>query len=175
MSAVEALKAVQAAGVELRIDGESLVLEASAAPPAEVIHLLSRHKPDIIALLRPSQDAWTAQDRQAFFQERAGIAESCGGTVEKLRRALSGPVSSNGSNETRSARHRIGVAGAEGRTVQPTSSCPLASRERDMHGCIAVVGSRGASIGKRRRSKRQAHGIADPSGFPNDFAKNGSA
>ena len=37
MSAVEALKAARAAGVELALDGDDLVLEAASAPPAAVL------------------------------------------------------------------------------------------------------------------------------------------
>ena len=79
MSAVEALKAARAAGVELGLDGDDLVLEAAAPPPAAVLDLLSRHKAGIVALLRPADDGWSAEDWQAFFDERAGIVEHDGG------------------------------------------------------------------------------------------------
>jgi hypothetical protein len=52
MNAVQALEAARRAGIRLRIDGDALVLEAAAAPPASVLDLLSRHKPSIIVLLR---------------------------------------------------------------------------------------------------------------------------
>jgi hypothetical protein len=51
MSAVEAIRAARAAGVDIAIDGNDLLLEASAPPPAGVLDLLSRHKADIVALL----------------------------------------------------------------------------------------------------------------------------
>src|SRR6516162_222430 len=51
MSAAEALQAAQNAGVEIGIDGDNLVLEASAPPPAAVLDLLSRHKAEVLALL----------------------------------------------------------------------------------------------------------------------------
>ncbi|KAF0128000.1 MAG: hypothetical protein FD152_2411 [Xanthobacteraceae bacterium] len=79
MSTAEALKAARAAGVELCLDGDDLVLEASAPPPAAVLDLLSRHKPGIVVLLRPGRDGWSAEDWQVFFNERAGIAEFDGG------------------------------------------------------------------------------------------------
>jgi hypothetical protein len=44
MSAVEALQAARAAGISVRIDGDGLVLEASAPPPCAVLDPLSRHK-----------------------------------------------------------------------------------------------------------------------------------
>ena len=37
--------------------------------------MISRYKTDVIALLRPAQDGWSIKDWQAFFDERAGIAE----------------------------------------------------------------------------------------------------
>jgi hypothetical protein len=61
MSAAQALKEARAAGVRLGIEGDDLVLEASAPPPAAVLDLLSRHKADVLRMLRPaelrSQDA----------------------------------------------------------------------------------------------------------------------
>jgi len=52
MSAAEALKAARAAGIRLEIDGDDLVLEASAPPPPVVLDLLSLHKVHVIAMLR---------------------------------------------------------------------------------------------------------------------------
>jgi len=57
MSATEALEQARAAGIQVRIDGEELVLEASAPPPGEVLDLLVRYKADILMLLRPARDA----------------------------------------------------------------------------------------------------------------------
>ena len=75
MSAVEALKAARAAGAELALDGDNLVLNAASAPPAAVLDALSRYKAEIVVLLRPSRDGWSAEDWQVFFDERAGIVE----------------------------------------------------------------------------------------------------
>jgi hypothetical protein len=79
MSAVAALKAARAAGVDLVLDGDDLLLEAASAPPAAVHGALSRHKAEIVALLRPGPDEWSAEDWQVFFDERAGIIEFDGG------------------------------------------------------------------------------------------------
>ena len=79
MSAAEALKAARAAGVHLGIDGDDLVLDASTPPPAAVLDALSRHKAEIVVLLRPAGDGWSAEDWQVFFDERAGIVEFDGG------------------------------------------------------------------------------------------------
>ena len=79
MSVVEALKAARAAGIELGLDGDDLVLEAPTAPPAAVLDLLSHHKAAVVARLRPGGDGWSAEDWQVLFDERAAIAEFGGG------------------------------------------------------------------------------------------------
>ena len=71
MSAAAALKVAHAAGIEVGVDGDDLVLEASAPPPAAVLDLLSRHKAGIVALLREGEDGWSGEDWRAFFDERA--------------------------------------------------------------------------------------------------------
>jgi hypothetical protein len=79
MSGAEALRAARAAGIQVEIDGEDLLLEAAVEPPVAVLDALSRNKAGIIALLRASNDRWSAEDWRAFFDERAGIAEFDGG------------------------------------------------------------------------------------------------
>lgn len=79
MSATEALRAARALGVELAIDGNDLLLEAASEPPAVVLDELSRHKAEIVALLRGGRDGWSAEDWLLFFEERAAIAEFDGG------------------------------------------------------------------------------------------------
>ena len=100
MSAVEALKAARAAGIELALDGDDLALSAASAPPAVVLDALSRHKAEIVALLRPGRDGWSAEDWQVYFDERAGIAEFDGGlprgggrgtSLRMLRRRMAEP------------------------------------------------------------------------------------
>ena len=54
MTAPEALRAAWSAGVKIGLDGDDLVLEASAPPPAAVLDALSRHKSGVVALLRPA-------------------------------------------------------------------------------------------------------------------------
>jgi len=67
MSAVQAIKAIRPAGVELALDGDDLVLEAASPPPAAVLDALSRHKAKIVALLRPGRSGWSGEDWQVFF------------------------------------------------------------------------------------------------------------
>src|ERR1700677_2361446 len=79
MSAFQALKAARDAGVRIGIDGDTLTLDADAAPPAVVLDLLSRHKGGVVALLRTGSDGWSGEDWRALFEERAAIAEIDGG------------------------------------------------------------------------------------------------
>lgn len=82
MSAAEALEVAEvarAAGISVEIDGDDLVLEASAPPQPALLDLMSHHKASIMALLRLADDGWSAEDWQVFFDERAGIAEFDGG------------------------------------------------------------------------------------------------
>jgi hypothetical protein len=79
VSAAKALKAARAAGAELRLDGDDLVLEAAAPPPPVILNLFARHKSEIVALLRQGWNGWSREDWQVFFEERAGIAEFDGG------------------------------------------------------------------------------------------------
>lgn len=79
MSAVQALKAARAAGIDIALDGDALVLAAATAPPPAVLDLLACHKAGIVALLLPTNDGWSGEDWLAFFDERAGIAEFDGG------------------------------------------------------------------------------------------------
>jgi hypothetical protein len=79
MSAVEVLKRARAAGVELALYGDALALKAASAPPTVVLDALSRHKAAIVALLRPDENGWSAEDWWVFFDERAGSIEFDGG------------------------------------------------------------------------------------------------
>jgi hypothetical protein len=79
MSALEALKKARAVGIRLDIDGEDLMLQAPAPPPPNVVEALSIHKTDIVALLRPTKDGWSAEDWLTHFGELAGRFEfDCG-------------------------------------------------------------------------------------------------
>jgi hypothetical protein len=88
MRAAHALKAALAAGVEIRLDGDDLVLEASTEPPAAVLDALSRHKAEILLMLRPCEDDWTSENWQSAFNERASIIEFDGGAPRAWAEAL---------------------------------------------------------------------------------------
>src|SRR6266446_6925415 len=53
--------------------------EAALMPPPAVLEALARHKAEILALLRPGRDGWSAENWHVFFDERAGIAKFDGG------------------------------------------------------------------------------------------------
>src|SRR5262245_42964434 len=42
-----------AVGIHLEVDGDDLLLEASAPPPSAILEVLSQHKAEIVAVLRP--------------------------------------------------------------------------------------------------------------------------
>src|SRR5499427_7023578 len=75
MSAAEALKEARAVGIHFEVDGDDLVLEASAPPPSAILEVLSQHKAEIVAVLRPGRDGWSAEDWRSFFEKRVAIAE----------------------------------------------------------------------------------------------------
>lgn len=79
MSAGQALRAARAAGIHLEVEGDDLLLEAPAPPPTAVLDALSRHKAEIVRILHPAKDGWSAEDWRLFFEERAAIAEFDGG------------------------------------------------------------------------------------------------
>ena len=83
MSAAQALSAARAAGIHLEVEGDDLLLEAPAPPPTAVLDAPSRHKAEIVRILRPVKDGWSAEDWRLFFEERAAIAEFDGGLPRK--------------------------------------------------------------------------------------------
>jgi hypothetical protein len=52
VSATEVLKLARAAGISVIVNGENIMLEGPAEPPADMLDALRKHKPDILALLR---------------------------------------------------------------------------------------------------------------------------
>ena len=58
MTVVEALNLARAAGINFRIEGGDLVLEAVSPPPSDMLDLLRPHKAEILKLLRPVPDRW---------------------------------------------------------------------------------------------------------------------
>ena len=87
MMAAETLRTARTAGIEIGLAGDDLVLEATSPPPQSVLDALSRNKVGIVALLRPGDDGWSAEDWHAYFGERAGIIEFDGGLTRSAAEA----------------------------------------------------------------------------------------
>jgi hypothetical protein len=174
MSADEVLEAARAACVRVGIDGDDLVLEASAPPQPALLDLLSRHKVGIVTLLRPANESWSAADWQVFFDERAGIAEFDGGlsrgqaeagafaccTVEWLKRnhMCSPPGRCLGCACGDQARDPVLPYGVEsiGDAWLDSRCWPAGYIDRKAEVVAAL----------------EAMGIVAPANFPDDFGKN---
>jgi hypothetical protein len=87
VNASEALIAARAVGVSVGLVGGDLALVAPAAPPPAVVEALALHKAEIVALLRPAKDGWSAADWQVFFGERAGRFEYVSGMTRSAAEA----------------------------------------------------------------------------------------
>ena len=88
MSAVHALAAARMAGLDLRVDGQDLVLSAPAQPRPAILDFLAQHKAGVITLLRAQEEDWPTDEWRAFCDERAAIAEFDGGLSRKEAEAL---------------------------------------------------------------------------------------
>ena len=75
MSAAQVLTEARSIGIQVQLDGDDLLLEAPAPPPSNVLEALSRHKAEIVKLLRPRADGWSTEDWRLYFDERAAVAE----------------------------------------------------------------------------------------------------
>jgi hypothetical protein len=178
MSAAEALSQARAAGIQVRIDGEALVLDASAPPPAEVLNLLARHKADIVNLLRPGNDGWSGEDWREFFEERAGIAEFDGGLPrdQAEARAFSCCVGEwLHGNPVRSPSARCDRCGQSKGMLLPYLTGY--STKAPGHTWLHQECSRAWHQAHRAKavSALVAMGISIPAKFADDFGKNGSA
>jgi hypothetical protein len=75
VSTAEALREARAAGIQIKVDGNDLLLEAATPPSAAILDRLSENKTGILAVLRPGVDGWSSEDWQILFEERAAIAD----------------------------------------------------------------------------------------------------
>ena len=88
MSAAETIRMAEASGIRLGVEGADLILDADLEPPIDVVTAIKRHKVEIIELLAPPKDRWTAEDWRTLFDERAGIAEFDGGQTRAKAEAI---------------------------------------------------------------------------------------
>src|SRR6516165_6942831 len=127
MSAAQALKAARAVGIHLEVEGDDLLLEASAPPPTAILEVLSQHKAEIVAVLRPGRDGWSAEDWRSFFEERAAITEFDGGlsrTEAEAHALACCIVEWLNRNPTPSAPGRCGWCGQADAAVLPYGTEP---------------------------------------------------
>jgi hypothetical protein len=175
MNAAEALRAARTSGIDVRIDGDDLALEAPPPPPAELLELLAHHKPGIVALLRPGRDGWSAEDWQAHFDERAGVAGCDGGLPRPEAEARAFEccvVEWLNRNFERSPPGRCLACGVGDHAhdallphgIEPTGHVWLHSR------CWP-----GWHAGRKAEAVAalKTMGITPPAEFPDDFGKNG--
>ena len=174
MSPADAIKAARASGVDIGIDGDDLVLNATVPPPPALIDQLSYHKVAIVALLRPAKDGWSANDWHVFFDERAGIAEFDHGVSRDQAEALafaSCVVEWLNRNPIRSQQGRcLGCGGLE------QTHDPLVPFGGQSYG-HAWLHSRcwptwHAKLKAEAIMALATMGIVGPANFPNDFGKN---
>lgn len=174
MSGVDAVRTARAAGLELEVDGDDLLLAAPALPSASILDMLSRHKASVVALLRPGGDGWSAENWWSFYDERADVAERKSGLTRALaeERALACCVVEwLNRNFVRSATGHCFACGVSDHTHEPLlpfgieppghvwlhSRCwPAWHTGRAAKAVIALA----------------AMEIAAPTKFPNDFGKN---
>ena len=70
LGAAEILEAAHAAGIHIQIDGDNLLLEASAKPPPALVDAMRHQKPEIIALLRSGKEG---QSTSTDLLRRLGV------------------------------------------------------------------------------------------------------
>jgi hypothetical protein len=176
VSAAEALKAARAAGIRVGIDGDDLVLEASAPPEPALLDLLSRHKASIVTLLRPADEGWSVEDWHVFFDERAGIAEFDGGLLRgkaEARAFACCAVEWLNRNPMPSPPERVFGCGGGDHGHDPLLPLGIESTGHAwLHSCIwpASYVVRKAEV----VAALAAMGIAPPADLPDDFGKNGA-
>ena len=155
ISAAIALNTARTAGVAVRLDGDDLVLEAAAEPPAAILELLSRYKPAVVALLQPGEDRWSAENWRVIFDERAGIAEFDGGLSRAAAEASAFTdcvAEWLNRNPMRSPPGRCFGCGDTGPRTTPSSPSVLEVRARPS--CIRAAPPLGTPGGRPKRSLR---------------------
>jgi hypothetical protein len=77
MNAAEVIKEAAAVGIQLAIEGDGLLLEAKAPPPEAIIELITRHKPEIIDLLRSGRED-LAEARISWLDMEVAVENEAG-------------------------------------------------------------------------------------------------
>ncbi len=69
------LDEASAAGINLSLEGDDILLESDTAPPNALVALVRQHKSLLLSMLRGQKASWQSADWQAYFDERAAILE----------------------------------------------------------------------------------------------------
>ena len=77
VNAAKVIEAAAAAGVRIAIEGDGLSLKAAAQPPKAIIELITRHKPEIINLLR-SGPGGAAEARVSWLDMEVAVGNEAG-------------------------------------------------------------------------------------------------
>lgn len=143
MSAVGLILKARAAGVQLHVDGNVLVLQASTPPRKVLLDRISRYKAAIVLRLRPEANVGSKEYWHALLDERAGMA----GSESGLPRDRAVP---------RGFDHLLPYGGGS------------PARRR----CIRAVGRHGSPSGKTDAvSELAAMGISELAELTDDFEK----
>jgi len=141
MSAVETLREARAVGIHLEVEGEDLLLEASAPPPTAVLDALSQHKTEIVAILRRGHDCWSSEDWRLFFKERAEMAEFAGGLPRNKAEARAFECCIiEWLNRNPSPLYLAVALGADVPKATTLSSCRTEQNREPTSGCIPTAG-----------------------------------
>lgn len=176
MSAADALKAARAAGVELRLHGDDLVLEALAPPPVEILDLLSRHKPGIVTLLRPADNGWSVADWRQWFEERLAVVMIDGEQIEADARRIAYECCVARWLDLHPVRSEPDRCVGCGRADQPGNIVPFGA-EPAGHAWLHVRCWTAWHAARKAEALAALTriGIELPPEFPKDFGKNGEA
>jgi hypothetical protein len=77
MNAAEVIREAAAVGIRIAIEGDSLLLEATAPPSKGIIELITQHKPEIIHLLR-SGHGGLAGAKVSWFDMAVAVENEAG-------------------------------------------------------------------------------------------------
>jgi hypothetical protein len=78
VKAAEVIKKATAAGVRIAIEGDGLLLEATAPPPKTIIELITQHKAEIIDLLRSGRGGPAEETQVSWLDMTVAVENEAG-------------------------------------------------------------------------------------------------
>jgi hypothetical protein len=161
----------------LRRESDNAGKTPDAGVAADVAAPVAPEKFGVIALLRIGRDGWSGEDWRAFFDERAGIAEFDGGLPRQQAEArafmccVADWLNRNPVRSSADRCLRCGEAEQDHDALLPFGTESTGHAWLHSHCWSAWYAGRHAEA----VAALEAMGIATPTGFPNDFDKNGGA